>query len=100
MALAIGIEAVNTGVMATYWRIGEIRITTPPDGADTATVRVDGFASAEARNAGKDRLMASEYSFPLSVLEGQGTPGLRDTIKAMLYETLKSRPEFAGASSV
>jgi hypothetical protein len=100
MALAIQIEADNTGVMATYWRIRGVTIHTPPDGGDTATVTVEGYATEAARQGGKDPLLASQFSVPLSVMESQGSNALRDQIKAMLYTVVKARPEFSGASDV
>ena len=100
MALAINIEADNTGVMATYWRIRGVTIHTPPDGEDTVTVTVEGYATEAARGAGKDPLMASQFSVPLSVMENPGSNALRDQIKGMLYTVVKARPEFTGATDV
>lgn len=88
MALIISIDT-DFGLPATYWNIGAVQEDFKGKGTE---VTFYGYASKEARHAGKQPLSAGKVQI-------NGDDYVADANRAQLYATLAAKPEFAGATS-
>ena len=87
MAL-LNIVETDFGVTASYWNIGAVQEDFKGGGTQ---VTLYGYASKEARQAGKQPLSAAQVT-----LAGQDYVAGAD--RATLYVIIKQRPEFDGAT--
>lgn len=88
MALIISIDT-DFGIPATYWNIGAVQEDFKGKGTE---VTFYGYASKEARLAGKQPLSAGKVQIG-------GEDYVAGADRARLYATLMNKPEFAGAAS-
>ena len=79
MALKKSVEINQTGVMADYIKIADIRTSIKNN---LIKVRVDFYLNAESRAAGKDPILYQDFSMPLEGLELQST----NIVEAMYLE--------------
>jgi hypothetical protein len=86
MALIISIET-DFGIPASYWNIGAVQEDFKGKGTE---ITFYGYASKEAREAGKQPLSASKAQV-------SGDQYIAGADRAVLYGIIKQRPEFAGA---
>jgi hypothetical protein len=89
MGLLISIDT-DYGLPATYWNIGAVQEDFKGKGTE---VTFYGYASQEARLAGKQPLSAGKAQIT-------GAEYVAGADRATLYGILKQRPEFAGAQDV
>lgn len=89
MALLKSIDT-DFGIAATYWNIGAVAEDFKGRGTE---VTFYGYASQEAREAGKQPLSAGKVQIT-------GADYVAGADRAVLYATIKQRPEFAGALDV
>lgn len=82
-------KAIDTdyGLPATYWNIGAVQEDFRGKGTE---VTFYGYASKEAREAGKQPLAAGKVQIA-------GDDYVAGADRARLYVIIKQRPEFAGA---
>lgn len=83
------IKAVDTdfGIQATYWNIGAVQEDFKGQGTE---VTFYGYASQEAREAGKQPLAAGKAQIT-------GEEYVAGADRSALYAVIKQRPEFEGA---
>ena len=83
------IKSVDTdfGIPATYWNIGAVQEDFKGQGTE---VTFYGYASQEAREAGKQPLSAGKVQIA-------GAEYVAGADRQTLYSILKQRPEFDGA---
>jgi len=83
------IKSIDTeyGISATYWNIGAVQEDFKGKGTE---VTFYGYASQEAREAGKQPLSAGKVQIA-------GDEYVAGADRALLYVTIKQRPEFEGA---
>jgi hypothetical protein len=83
------IKSIDTdyGIPASYWNIGAVQEDFKSKGTE---VTFYGYASKEAREAGKQPLSAGKVQ-----IAGEDYTAGAD--RATLYATIKQRPEFEGA---
>jgi hypothetical protein len=83
------IKEIDTdyGIPATYWNIGAVQEDFKGMGTE---VTFYGYASKEAREAGKQPLSAGK----VQIAGGEYVAGAD---RAALYAIIKQKPEFAGA---
>ena len=86
MALIKPIET-DYGIYATYWNIGAIQEDFKGKGTE---VTFYGYASKEARDAGKQPLSAGKVQIA-------GDEYVAGADRAALYSIIKQKPEFDGA---
>jgi hypothetical protein len=86
MALIISIDT-DFGIPASYWNIGAVQEDFKGKGTE---ITFYGYASKEAREAGKQPLSAGKAQIA-------GDQYVAGADRAMLYAIIKQRPEFAGA---
>jgi hypothetical protein len=89
MGLLISIDT-DYGLPATYWNIGAVQEDFKGKGTE---VTFYGYASQEARLAGKQPLSAGKAQIT-------GDEYVAGADRATLYGIIKQRPEFAGAQDV
>ena len=87
MALIISIDT-EFGIPATYWNIGAVQEDFKGMGTE---VTFYGYASKEAREAGKQPLSAGKAQIT-------GEEYIAGANRAQLYSILKQRPEFQSAT--
>jgi len=75
------------GVNSTYWNIGAVQEDFKGKGTE---VTFYGYASKEARDAGKQPLSAGKVTI-------SGAEYVAGADRAALYSIIKQRPEFEGA---
>jgi hypothetical protein len=83
------IKSIDTdyGIPATYWNIGAVQEDFKGQGTE---VTFYGYASKEAREAGKQPLSAGKVTI-------SGAEYVAGADRAALYSIIKQRPEFEGA---
>jgi len=83
------IKAIPTdyGIDASYWNIGAVQEDFKGQGTE---VTFYGYASKEAREAGKQPLSAGKVNIA-------GEEYVAGADRAALYAIIKQKPEFAGA---
>jgi hypothetical protein len=83
------IKSVDTdfGVPSTYWNIGAVQEDFKGKGTE---VTFYGYASKEARDAGKQPLSAGK-------VQVAGNEYVAGADRAALYQIIKQKPEFEGA---
>ena len=83
------IKAVDTdfGIQAVYWNIGAVQEDFKGQGTE---ITFYGYASKEARNAGKQPLSAGKVQIA-------GEDYVAGADRAALYAIIKQKPEFEGA---
>jgi hypothetical protein len=86
MALSKSIDT-EFGLPATYWNIGAVQEDFKGKGTE---VTFYGYASKEARDAGKQPLSAGKVQIA-------GDEYVAGADRAQLYAIIKQRPEFEGA---
>lgn len=86
MALLKSIDT-DFGLPAEYWNIGAVQEDFKGKGTE---VTVYGYASKEARDAGKQPLSAGK-------IQVTGEEYVAGADRATLYAVIKQKPEFAGA---
>lgn len=78
------------GVDATYWNIGAVQEDFKGRGTE---VTIYGYASKEARDAGKQPIAAAKFQVA-------GDDYVAGADRAQLYAIAKQRPEFEGATDI
>ena len=86
MALLKSIDT-DYGIPATYWNIGAVQEDFKGQGTE---VTFYGYASKEARDAGKQPLSAGK-------LQLSGNEYVAGANREQLYAIIKQKPEFEGA---
>jgi hypothetical protein len=83
------IKSINTdyGILAQYWNIGAVQEDFKGKGTE---VTFYGYASKEARDAGKQPLSAGKVQIA-------GDEYVAGADRAALYSIIKQKPEFDGA---
>jgi hypothetical protein len=83
------IKSIDTdyGIPASYWNIGAVQEDFKGQGTE---VTFYGYASKEARDAGKQPLSASKVAI-------SGAEYVAGADRAALYSIIKQKPEFEGA---
>jgi hypothetical protein len=83
------IKSIDTdyGIPATYWNIGAVQEDFKGQGTE---VTFYGYASQEAREAGKQPLSAGKVQIA-------GSEYVAGADRAALYAIIKQKPEFDGA---
>lgn len=98
MALGKDIEIGNTGIVASYWRVGKVVADFPFNGSPALVmVTVEGWFNADTRQAGKGPIPGSSRIYVLNVTPSDEAEGLS---KPALYAAIGALPEFAGAVEV
>lgn len=98
MAIGKDIEIGNTGIVASYWRIGKVVADFPYNGSPASVlVTVEGWASTDARQADKGPVPGSSRTYVLGVTSSDEAEGLS---KPALYAAISALPEFTGAVEV
>jgi hypothetical protein len=86
MALLKSIDT-DFGIPASYWNIGAVQEDFKGKGTE---VTFYGYASREAKEAGKQPLSAGKVQIT-------GDEYIAGADRATLYQTIKQKPEFEGA---
>ena len=86
MALLKSIDT-DFGIPASYWNIGAVQEDFKGKGTE---VTFYGYASREAKEAGKQPLSAGKVQIA-------GDEYIAGADRATLYQTIKQKPEFEGA---
>jgi len=83
------IKSIDTefGIPATYWNIGAVQEDFKGKGTE---VTFYGYASKEARQAGKQPLSAGKATI-------EGDEYVAGADRQALYEIIKQKPEFVGS---
>jgi rubrerythrin len=89
MALIKSVET-EFGIDASYWNIGAVQEDFKGKGTE---VTLYGYASKQAREAGKQPLAAAKIQFA-------GDEYKAGAARGDLYHLIAQRPEFAGATEV
>ena len=87
MALLKSIDT-DYGIPATYWNIGAVQEDFKGQGTE---ITFYGYASKEARDAGKQPLSAGK-------LQLSGNEYVAGANREQLYAIIKQKPEFEGAT--
>ena len=84
------IKSIDTdyGIPATYWNLGAVQEDFKGKGTE---VTFYGYASQEAREAGKQPLSAGKVQIA-------GDDYVAGADRAALYSIIKQKPEFSGAT--
>lgn len=86
------IKSIDTdyGIPASYWNIGAVQEDFKGQGTE---VTFYGYASQEAREAGKQPLSAGKVQL-------SGNEYVAGADRLVLYSIIKQRPEFEGAKDI
>lgn len=94
MALQLNEEQAS-GVTGDYWKVARIDIR----GDEYCTVILELYKDLTARNEGKSPIASKEYRLEDVVSNSEYT-SVGDTPAKLIYEHLKTLPEFLGALDV
>lgn len=99
MAIIKSIEINDSGVFVGYWRIARVIVefnVNQSGATDKVEVLVHGYTTKQARDDGKNYVVARTFEYSGSQV-GENAENLS---RASLYQAIKSNPDFTGAEDV